>query len=264
MTIAKAPALLLALAAVVAAESSIISVFFPGADQQTLLGSIVKSLKPANRVVGGQDASKTTMAVGCPTDVDADDCGFPTPITVTVGPSTFYASEAYESTSAIIDCQLTGTTAGVCAETYVGPADLFEDTDTSLLTASDASSDDSITTTATTVTLSSTDMVYIPVTLTTGALQVISDSAASTGATGSESTPQVTGTTSSSGSQTAESTAATGSTTGSTNSGTTTSSGTSATGSSGSTNGASKGDSRMMACGAVGAAVVGLFSIMLL
>ncbi|KIV87441.1 hypothetical protein PV11_02986 [Exophiala sideris] len=246
MTIAKAPALLLGLAAVAAAQSSVVSVFFPGADEQTLLGSVIKS-----------DASKTTMAVGCPTDVDANDCGFPTPITVTVGPSTFYASESFESTSAIVDCALTGTTAGVCAETYIGPADMFDDTDTSALTATDASSDTSITTTATTVTLSSTDITYIPITLTTGELQVLT--AAGTGATGSESTPSATGTTSSSGSQTAASTSATGST----KSGTSTSSGTAATASSGSKNGASKGDSRMMACGAVGAGLVGLLSIML-
>ncbi|KAJ9501350.1 hypothetical protein H2202_003144 [Exophiala xenobiotica] len=243
MAVMKKAGLVLALAGVVAAQSSsVVNIFLPGADSQTLLGSIIKS-----------DSSKTTMAIACPTDADSVDCGFAGPITVTVGPSTFHAQESFESTSVVLDCKMTGTTAAMCAETFVGPAGLLA-TDISSLTASDASFDTSLTTTATTTTLASTDMAYIPITLTDslGDDTTLSTTAAS-GASGSASTASGTG---SSATQTTGSSSTTSGSSGTSSSGR-------ASPSSDTNSGANRGDSRMLGCAAVGAGLVGL-TIMLL
>ena len=41
------PALVLALAGLASAQSSVVSIFFPGADSQTLFGSIITSVRSA-------------------------------------------------------------------------------------------------------------------------------------------------------------------------------------------------------------------------
>jgi len=243
MGVMKNSAIALALAGVVAAQSSVISVFLPGTDDQTLLGSIITS-----------DASKTTMAIACPTDADADACGFPEPITVTVGPSTFHAEESFESTSVVLDCAVSGTTAAVCAETYVGPAGLIA-TD---ISAAASSFDTSVTTTAVTTTLSSTDVAFIPVTIVTTALGDASSNTASLGASASASTASATGT---SGTQ---STASASGSTGSSSTGTSSASSTggAVTPSSDSNEGASKGVSRTLAIAAAGAGLLGLIVLL--
>ncbi|KAL6248376.1 hypothetical protein RBB50_004631 [Rhinocladiella similis] len=237
MVTMKTTGLALTLAGVAAAQSqSVISVFFPGADSQTLLGSVIKS-----------DSSKTTMAVACPSDAGSTDCGIDGPITVTVGPSTFHAEESFESTSVVLDCTVSGTTAAACAETFVGPAGLIA-TDAPSLTNTEASFDTSITSTATSTTLGPTDMSYIPITLTdslgddSGLLTT-----ASTGASGSSSTASSTaGSSSSSSSATSSSSGTSGTSSGSA----------SPTGDS--SNGASGGGFRMLTWSAMGAGLVGL------
>ncbi|KAJ9639095.1 uncharacterized protein PV06_07352 [Exophiala oligosperma] len=242
MVAIKTTGLALTLAGAAAAQSSsVVSVFFPGLDSQTLLGSVIKS-----------DSSKTTMAVACPSGTDSNDCGIVGAITVTVGASTFHAQESFESTSVIIDCKVSGTTAADCAETYVGPAGLIA-TDAPSLTNTDASFDTSITSTVTSTTLGPTDMSYVPVTLTDSLGDGSgSSTTASTGASGSSSTASATsgGASSSSSSKTSGS------------SGTSSGSG-SATPTADNNNGASGGDSRMLAWSAMGAGLVGMMIMLL-
>ncbi|EXJ84769.1 hypothetical protein A1O3_05441 [Capronia epimyces CBS 606.96] len=236
MAMMKKSMLALALAGIVAAQSSVVSVFFPDSDEQALVGSIIHS-----------DASKTTLAVSCPSGEDQNSCGFADSITVTVGPSTFRAQESFESLTVELDCVITGTTAATCKETFVGPADLIDsDADgTSLVPASEtaAAANTQITTTAITTTLASSDIAYIPVTITTGS-----------GASGSGA--------SSSASASASAASATGSSTATSTSGSSTSSG-SATPSSNSNSGAGKTDARLLALGATGAGFIGLIIALL-
>lgn len=128
------------------------------------------------------------MAVTCPSDADSGECGFVEPVTVTVGPSTFHAEESFETTSGVLDCTVTGTTAATCEETYIGPAGLIG-TDIDSITASDATLNTQMTTAAVTTTLSPSEIAFIPVTITAFAG---SDSgagaAATTSATGTKGT----------------------------------------------------------------------------
>ncbi|KIX04451.1 uncharacterized protein Z518_05319 [Rhinocladiella mackenziei CBS 650.93] len=233
MGITKNPviALTLTLAGIVSAQSSVVNIFFPGADQQTLVGSIIAS-----------DSSKTTMAVACPSDADTFDCGLIEPITVTVGSSTFHAEESFETISVTLDCAVTGTTAATCEETYVGPAGLIE-TDIDSLTATDATINTQVTTTATTTTLSQTEIAFIPVTISAGA---VSNASAGTGATGSASTTAATGS-----SETQSADSASGTSSSSSSSG-------SATPPTESGNGAAKSGFRVLASTAAGAGLIGL------
>ena len=182
------------------------------------------------------------MVIQCPIGADPDNCGFPEPITVTVGPSTFRAEESFETLTAVVDCKVTGTTAALCEETYVGPADLIE-TDTDFLTATDASLNTQITTSAVTTALSQSDIAFIPVTIT-----ALAKSSASAGAGASESAS--TAPTTASGTQTTDSTSGT--------SGSSTSTGGSASPSNDSNNRASRGSSGMLALTAVSVWLTGL------
>jgi len=191
----KNSAITLALVGAAAAQtSSVISVFFPDTDPgQTLLGSLVAS-----------DATATTVAFGCAPGVDSSDCGFgPDTVTLTVGASTFRATETLDSFSLLVDCSLTGSTAAVCVQTYMGPVGDFDiatnTDDDQTATAVDTSFDTQITTTATTTTLSHSDIQFIAITLTAfgngthtnGATE--STTTASTGASGTLSTATSTG-----------------------------------------------------------------------
>lgn len=210
--------------------------------------------------MGVQDASQTTLVVACPTgssetatDLSAE-CAFDEPITVTVGPSTFYAEEAYESLSAIIDCKVDGTSAATCAASYVGPEYLLE-TDLSVLTASDFSTNTAITTSATTTVLSGTDIAFVPVTLTDdlGAAETGASAGASTA---SQTSTRGSGTSSGSSTATASGASRTGSATGS-------SATTSATTTAQSGNGAGRTDVRALAFTALGAGLLGLTALYL-
>ncbi|KIW21040.1 hypothetical protein PV08_01619 [Exophiala spinifera] len=266
MVAMKTTGLALTLAGVAAAQSSVVSIFFPAADPQTLLGSVIKS-----------DSSKTTMAIACPTDADVNDCGLDGPLTVTVGPSTFHVQETYESTSVIIDCKVSGTTAANCAETYVGPYGLIA-TETAT-----GSFDSSITSTVTSTTLGPTDITFMAITLTdslgddsgsstTDSSGASSSSAAAsaTDASGASSSASASSAESSAESSAATSAASSATSSSASSSATSGSSGTSGSSSSGSAtptgssnNGASGGDSRMLALSAMGAGLVGCAMLLL-
>ncbi|EXJ75302.1 uncharacterized protein A1O5_01998 [Cladophialophora psammophila CBS 110553] len=130
------------------------------------------------------------MAISCPTNADMTECGFgPDAVTITYGPSTFLAAETLDPLSLMLDCNLKGTTAATCTETYIGPADIL-DAVTATATDSSTATDTStklITTTTTTV-LSQSELVFIPVTIT-----AFGDSSSNTGASGSASTAASTG-----------------------------------------------------------------------
>ncbi|OCT44527.1 hypothetical protein CLCR_06189 [Cladophialophora carrionii] len=141
----------LALAGIVSAQSSsVISVFLPGTDQQTLVGSLVAS-----------DATKTTVAFGCPEGEDSSDCGFGLgQVTATFGSSTLIYTQTLDLLTLGLDCAVTGTTAAVCAQTYVGPAG-YLDSDTATddsLTATDASFNTQLTTSVSTTALSASEI----------------------------------------------------------------------------------------------------------
>lgn len=237
MAIMKNPILVATIASVVAAQTStVVPVFFPGAEGQSFIGSVITSVSSNSASLllccrsvklicdAAQDASQTTIAVACPTDVDSNDCGFDEPITVTVGPSTFHAEESFEGITAILECSLDGSSSALCAETFIGPAYLVDsDLD---LTASDATTDTALITTATSTSLSGTDIVFIPVTLVSDL-----DAAAETGATATASTASetgsaaTTGSTASNGASSTTGTAGTTQTTGGTTAGTATGAG---------------------------------------
>ncbi|RVX75119.1 hypothetical protein B0A52_01396 [Exophiala mesophila] len=245
----KNPMLVATLASVVVAQSSgVVDVFFPGADGQTFIGSVITS-----------DASQTTLAVTCPTETSDSDlgCGFDEPITVTVGPSTFHAEESFEGITAILECSLDGTTSALCAETYIGPAYLI-DADVDDLTATDATTDTSLITTSTSTSLTGTDIVFIPVTL-------VSDleGPAETGAGATTSTASQTGTTASnSGSGTTATTGTTG-TTSATGSSTASATGADAAATTSSGNGAGRADGSMLTLSGFGAGLLGLAALLL-
>ncbi|KAJ9613189.1 hypothetical protein H2200_003130 [Cladophialophora chaetospira] len=175
----KSTAAALAFAGVVCAQSSsIISVFLPDTDQQTLVGSLVAS-----------DASKTTIAFGCPSGEDSSDCGFGSGlVTATFGSSTLAYTQTLDSLTLGLDCAVTGTTAATCTQTYVGPAGYLEEMTATDLTATDTSFNTQVTTSVTSTALAQTDVTFMPITLTAFA------NAASTG-TGATSTSSGTHTT---------------------------------------------------------------------
>lgn len=129
-----------------------------------MITSLLYRLDDSDNVFA-QDASVTTMKLSCPDGEDSVACGFAEPVTVTAGPSTFHAEEAFESISVVLDCQVTGTTEATCVETYVGPAGLIEDMDSA---TDDPYTNTDITTTTVTTVLSPSDMAWIPVTITAG------------------------------------------------------------------------------------------------
>jgi hypothetical protein len=140
-----------------------------------------------------QDGTRTTLMFGCASGSDSNNCGFgDSNITVTYGPSTFIATETISSDTVAFDCTLTGTTAGVCKQTYIGPAG---DLDFSATAGSVPTSyNTAITTEVTTTTLAPTDFAFVPVTIT---------SVGKAGATATTTTASQTGTTPASGSASA-------------------------------------------------------------
>lgn len=246
-------ALVFAAAAVSAQSSqSVIQVLYPGADNLTLLGSIIAS-----------DATATTLVLACTTsdpnddDLDSDACGLPEPITMTTGPKTLYLEESFESLSVALDCVVSGTTAALCKETFVGPAAYLEtSTSAAPLSASTTESGDGITTTTITTVLPQSEMVYAQVSLTTD----LTTSTAGTAASGSAATASATGF---SGTLVAGSTASGSGSSAVSGAASRTASSGSATPSSDSGNTASRGDFRMLAWSTAGAGLLGL-SILLL
>ncbi|KAL6898308.1 hypothetical protein GGI43DRAFT_385188 [Trichoderma evansii] len=69
---------LLALASVAVAQSTVVNLLLPYADEQTIVASVI-----------GVDSTATTYLFGCPKGEDSNSCGYPTSQTVTQGPSTW-------------------------------------------------------------------------------------------------------------------------------------------------------------------------------
>lgn len=83
---ARSLALLAFSGAVMAAQSTTVSLLLPFADPQPLVGSVI-----------GVDSTATTYAYGCPSGTSPDDCGFLSSETVTQGPSTWAFSTSYSA-----------------------------------------------------------------------------------------------------------------------------------------------------------------------
>ncbi|KAK5954057.1 hypothetical protein OHC33_004628 [Knufia fluminis] len=158
-------ALASALTLATAQTPSVTRIFLPlAADDQILVASVID-----------QNPDAKTLAITCPPDIDSNDCGFPEPITVTVGPSTYHQSPTgYYEAYGEFDCKITGTTEAACAAT-VGA---YEE--------GDIDSEGSITGTAvssrsTSTVVTGTDLLFVDVTITAGA---VAEETGSTSASG--------------------------------------------------------------------------------
>lgn len=186
-------------AAAAKATGPVISVLFPGTENQVLVGSII-----------GVGSALTTLAVACPSGTDSNDCGMPEGgMTVTQGPETVIMStvEAVESGSPIMvnygwACSLGGTTTAECV--YSAVASVTGSVDPSILSEVSAQ----MTPQSSTLKLSGESLKseVLHVTITAGAEKLSQTGSAE--ATGSESGSKT-------GSATATGTAATGSESGS-------------------------------------------------
>lgn len=194
------------------------------------------------------------MVVACPSSASDTDCGLFEPVTVTVGPQTFHVSiaETFDDITVVLDCAVDGTTAATCEQTYVGP-EVYLETDISVLTASDATSNTAITTSVTSTVLAQSEISFIGITLVDS---IDTSGAATTGASGTASTASSTGTGTRTGS---------GSSTASQTGGPSTSSGTGAASASGTGtgNGASRTDSHALAFSVFGAGLLVLTAFLL-
>ena len=195
------------------------------------------------------------MVVACPSTASDTDCGLYEPVTVTVGPKTFHVSiaEPTDDVTVVLDCAIDGTTAATCAQTYVGPEDFLE-TDISVLTASDATSNTAITTSITSTVLAQSEISFIGVTLVDS---IDASAAATTGASGTASTASSTGSASGSGTRTGSGSSTVSQT------GSSTASGTASSTASGTGNGAGRTDSRALTFSVLGAALLGLTALVL-
>ncbi|KAJ5150834.1 uncharacterized protein N7482_010086, partial [Penicillium canariense] len=136
----------LAISGLVTANSSVVSLFIPGADPQPLAASIVK-----------EGAGTTTYSINCPPGTDGSDCG--------MGPGMWYtsASKSIEwsmSEPAVglylimtdswggVVCSVGGTTTAVCTEIMSGTGANFPGTST--------------------IDVPQSELTYLPVTVTAG------------------------------------------------------------------------------------------------
>ncbi|PNP52224.1 hypothetical protein THARTR1_07433 [Trichoderma harzianum] len=83
---ARSLALLAFSGAVMAAQSTTVSLLLPFADPQPLVGSIIAA-----------DSTATTYAYACPSGTSPDDCGLIGSETVTQGPSTWAFSTSFSA-----------------------------------------------------------------------------------------------------------------------------------------------------------------------
>ncbi|UKZ73713.1 hypothetical protein TrVFT333_001363 [Trichoderma virens FT-333] len=81
---ARSLALLAFSSAVMAAQTTTVSLLLPFADPQKIVASVVAA-----------DSTATTYVYGCPPGTQADDCGFETSQTITQGPSTWIYTNTY-------------------------------------------------------------------------------------------------------------------------------------------------------------------------
>lgn len=103
------------------------------------------------------------MIIQCPEGTDKTKCGFPTPVTVTAGPSTLVLTTTVGDTMTVdLKCGITGSTQAQCTQIYTGPASLQK----AGLTGDEASK---TTTWTANQALSSGKVTFLPVTVTAGA-----------------------------------------------------------------------------------------------
>ncbi|KAJ5935045.1 hypothetical protein N7466_004592 [Penicillium verhagenii] len=184
--------ILLATVGLVAAQTSVVSMFIPFADPQPLAASIV-----------GKSAGTTTYSINCPPGTDSDDCGMGPGLWMTAGPTTTRYSltepdvDFYDN----MDCSVGGTTTAVCTEVVSGTG------------ANDPGTDST--------TYAPTDITLLPVTITAGPATTSAASTAteSTGSSDSANTSSSdktgkTGSTASSTSAAASTSASSGTSTG--------------------------------------------------
>lgn len=102
------------------------------------------------------------MIVRCPDGTDSNKCGFPTPVTVTAGPSTVALTTTISNTMVVdIHCSIKGSSEAGCTQTYTGPASLY--------TSGNGIDPSKTTTWTASQSLESGKVTYIPVTITAGA-----------------------------------------------------------------------------------------------
>jgi hypothetical protein len=120
-------ALVTALFAAAITAQSTISLFLLDTDPQTLVASVISS-----------DASATEYLVGCPTGIDANDCGYNPPVTVKHAGDVYAASltAAEEQFTMSWECTV-ATTGGICTTSAGGSQANFPGQATSTLAASD-------------------------------------------------------------------------------------------------------------------------------
>lgn len=108
-----------------------------------------------------QDGDTKTLVIQCPTGSDTSKCGFPTPVTVTAGPSTVALITTIGGTMTVdLKCGIDGSTKASCTQTYTGPA--------SLHTTGDGIDGAKTTTWIASQNIDSGKVTYIPVTVTAG------------------------------------------------------------------------------------------------
>ncbi|KAJ5659903.1 hypothetical protein N7507_006354 [Penicillium longicatenatum] len=126
----KTCSLVLATVGLVAAQTSVVSLFIPFADPQPLAASIL-----------GESASTTTYSINCPPGTDGSDCGMGPGLYMTVGPKNvqYSMSEPDEDFYDSISCSMGGTTTAVCVEVASGSGANFPGTETGTFAQSEIS-----------------------------------------------------------------------------------------------------------------------------
>ncbi|KAK5098365.1 hypothetical protein LTS08_006498 [Lithohypha guttulata] len=132
------------------AQNSTTSIFLPIIEAQTLVASLSQ-----------QNGDIKTLVIKCPDGTDSTKCGFPTPVTVTAGPSTLALTTTVASTMIVdLKCGVKGSSEASCTQIYTGPASLY--------TTGDNIDGSKTTTWTASQSLSSGKVTHLPVTITAG------------------------------------------------------------------------------------------------
>lgn len=124
--------------------------------------------------------------MACAPDTPSDECGFPTPITLTVGPSTLnYQPSGLYQVLGSIDCKITASTVADCTVAsgiYSDAASTASQTDDAYVTTPAASSS------TTSSILSGTDVSFLEITITAGLEKATATGSSSGSGAGSATT----------------------------------------------------------------------------
>lgn len=148
--------------------ASTTDIFLPIIDEQPLVASVsasvsfVEPLSINAYTNPHQSGDVKTMVIKCPDGTDSSKCGFPTPVTVTAGPSTVALTTVVGNSMTVdLKCGIDGSTKASCTQVYTGPASLY--------TSASSGDDGSKTTTWTaSQSLDSGKVTFLPVTITAG------------------------------------------------------------------------------------------------